>query len=619
MRIRRFTYALAVPLWLLACSSSESDPSSNGGSDSNPFLQDQSNSGKADTAYLNPDGIEVEVDLEADVQAPTYRLLESPAFVSQFATTFLRERKEFYLESLAEDSTSKDRVEWLVDGAWIDATAAASADKTKLTHFRIRGVNAVLLNEAKNGVQEGSVFEATVPVDPFSVMSAAGDKCANFDGHISLSQSVYWYLWNPEKSGCTLPTQKMQITVSKMFAEAQQTYPEFDQLVADGKLTAVVLFGQIGDGAIDDSEIGVKNMKTMANWLTQASFDEVTPAPVGRRFVKHIGTTDFEIDLYAPGDFSGLSDFAHFPNFQKAIGEHEIVVYDGHSMLGASDFWSKPTYPDFYQIYIYGGCLGYEYYVRPVLEGKGGGWEKLDLVSSVVEVSADANAIAGPVFAKIAWALDKNYNASWRELLLAIRNRVGDSTFGASGVRENCFSPDGSLCGAGGTGGAAGAGGTGGAAGAAGAAGAGGASGGTGGTTSTGSCSGTAGTARPFRAAIHNATATHRAPVSATVAMITLRLARTDSQRFFRRASHSLVSGSFFSSLARSSSAMALLTRSKASYALASVSRCDAALGARLTARRATVTASRALPACSRHWAALSRGVLSSGLPAATR
>lgn len=519
MSFRRIAYSALVPAILLACSSSDGG---SGGGDTggpNPFLQDQTPSGKADTAYLNPDGIEVEVDLEADVQAPAYRLLESPAFVSQFATTFLRERGEFYLESLAEDSTSKDRVEWLVDGNWITAADAASVDKAKLTHFRMKRVNAVLLNSAKNGVKQGTVFEATVPINPFTVMSDAGDKCANHDGHISLSQSVYWYMWNPEKSGCTLPTQQLKLTVSKMFAESQKTYPEFDQLLADKKITAVVLFGQIGDGPIDDSETGVRNMKTMANWLKQAGYSEVTPAPVGRRFSKHIGEADFEIDLYAPTDFSGLSDFAHFPNFQKAIGEHEIVVYDGHSMLGASDFWAKPKYPDFYQIYIYGGCLGYEYYVQPILAGKKG-WDKLDLVSSVVEVSADANEIAGPVFAKIDWALSHNNNANWRDILLAIRNRVGDSTFGASGVRDNCYAPQGSLCsgtggsgGAGGAGGAAGGGaggasggaaggGAGGASGGAAGGGAGGASGGAagggaGGTSSAASCAGHCGEASP--------------------------------------------------------------------------------------------------------------------------
>jgi hypothetical protein len=64
---------------------------------------------------MNPDGIEVEVDLEADVDAPSYRVLEAPAHLGQFALTYMRKHKEFYIESLAEDSSSKNRVEWLVD------------------------------------------------------------------------------------------------------------------------------------------------------------------------------------------------------------------------------------------------------------------------------------------------------------------------------------------------------------------------------------------------------------------------------------------------------------------------------------------------------------------------
>ena len=319
--------------------------------------------------------------------------------------------------------------------------------KDKLRHWRIRGVNAVLLHSASQGVQEGQVFTAEVPVAPYSVMADAEDTCADPDGHMSLDASVYWYLWNPDKSACKIPKQQMTVTLSKMLPSGKTVYPEYDQLVKDGKVTAVVLFGQIGDGELSENDFGMRGFREMASWLTDAGFAEVTPAPVGRRFTKPIGGVDFEIDLYSPREFSGLSDGAHFDNFQKALSEHEIVTYDGHSMLGASDFWSRPSYPQDYQIFLYGGCLGYEYYVRPILEGKGG-WANLDLMSSVVEVSAGANEFAGPILAKIAWALDNGYQASWRDLLVAVRQRVGDSTFGVSGVRDNCFAPGGSLCGA---------------------------------------------------------------------------------------------------------------------------------------------------------------------------
>jgi hypothetical protein len=448
MRHFAFASVLALSLIPLACSS-DTEPSDNGGGaddGTNPFLEDQSNRGKEDSAYMNPDGIEVEVDLEADVTvSSSWRLKDAPADLGQFALTYLRKRGEFYIESLAEAASSDQRVEWLVDGAWLTAAEAGSVSSDKLTHFRIRGINAVLLHSAAEGVKEGTEFKAVVPMNPYDLMSSAGDKCADPDGHMDLSQSVYWYLWNPDRSGCEIPKQDMKLTVSKMFAPGPVTYLEYDKLVADKKVTAVVLFGQIGDDPLTDNDPGVWGLNRMVRWLGQAGFTEVTPAPVGKRFTKRTGEVDFEIDLYSPYDFAGLSDSAHFSNFQKALSEHEIVAYDGHSMLGASDFWSRPEYPDFYQVFLYGGCLGYEYYVQPILGGKGG-WENLDIMSSVIEVTADANRFAGPFLAKLAWALENGYAASWRDMLGAVRQSVGDSTFGASGVRDNCFTPTGSLC-----------------------------------------------------------------------------------------------------------------------------------------------------------------------------
>ena len=410
----------------------------------NPLLESGATPGKADTQYYNPDGIEVEVDLEADIDAPDYRKDDGPAILGQFALTYMRENKEIYLESLAEQATSDQRVEWLVDGAWKTAREVTSLAKSKLTHFRIRGINAVLLHSASNGVNVGTVFEAPVPVKPFTIMSDAGATCGNADDHISLDQSVYWYLWQPNKSGCKVAKQQMKITVSKMLP-AKVTYPEYDKLVADGKVTMVVLFGLIGD-ELSKTETGYRAFVQMGRWLTQGGFTKAATAPVGERYSKVVKGITVEVDIYSPYDFSGLSDSSHFGNFQKALSEHEIVTYDGHSMLGASDFWERPDYPESYQIFLYGGCLGYEYYIAPILHGKGG-WANLDILSSVVEVSANANEYAGPFLAKLLYALENDYKVSWKDILGAIRTRVGDSTFGMSGVRDNCFSPNGSVCG----------------------------------------------------------------------------------------------------------------------------------------------------------------------------
>lgn len=411
----------------------------------NPFL-DHLGEGKEDTFYQNPDGVEVEVDFEADVVASSYKIFDAPADLGQFAVTYLRKRDQFYMESIAEAATSDDRVEWLVEGEWLTAEQAREVPAEQLRRFRIRGMNAVMLHSVADNAQIGQVFEAEVPLRPYDTMSEAGDACADPDNHMTLSQSIYWYMWNPDRSSCELETQRATVTVTQLFQNTGARYPEYDRLIEDGQITAVVLFGQIGDDPLTDSDSGVRNFNRLASWFLSADFEEVPDPPLGRRFRKVVNGVELLYDLYSPYDFSGLGDYGNFENFQRAISEHEIVAYDGHSMLGASDFWSRPTYPDFYQIYLYGGCLGYQYYIQPILEGKGG-WENVDIVSSVIEVWADANYYAAPVLAQLEDAINHGYSVSWADMLMAIRRRVGDSTFGVCGVEGNCFTPTGTRCG----------------------------------------------------------------------------------------------------------------------------------------------------------------------------
>lgn len=411
----------------------------------NPFTADLADDGKEDSAYFNPDGMEIEVDLEGDIAGPSFRLAEAPAMIGQFALTYFRKRDQMYIESLAEDATTSGRAEWLIDGKWI-AADQLPAD-AELKHWRLRGLNTVFLFAAGTRPKVGDVFKAKVPLNPFTVFADAGASCADNDDHITLDQSVYWYRWEPEQTKCKLTTQDITVTVSKTMSTSSTTvYPEYDQLVADGKLTVVILFGQIDDGALTENETGMRNFARYQRMLTAAGFVAVT-APLGKRFEKKLaGGVTAQIDLYSPKEFSGLDDFGHFSNFQKALSEHEVIAYDGHSMLGASDFWARPKYPGFYQIFLYGGCLGYEYYVQPILHGKGDSWKKLDIMSSVIEVTADANDFAAPAVAKLIYAIEHGKRSSWRSVLLTVRNAVGDSTFGVSGVRDNCYAPGGSRC-----------------------------------------------------------------------------------------------------------------------------------------------------------------------------
>lgn len=413
--------------------------------DHNPFLVGDED-GRDDTAYLNPDGREVEVDLEGTIEGPVGRRDDGPAAIGQFALTVLRRDERLYLESLAEDATSGSRVEWKINNQWMSAADVPTNASKK--QFRIRGMNAVALFKHAADAKIGDVYQVKVPLNPFAVADAAGDTCADDDTSLGLDNSIYWYRWLPANPRCTVATQEATITISKVLSAttpSSTVYPEYDQLMADNKLTVVLMYGQVDHGELQESDFGFRNIVRAGAWLRDAGFKEVA-APLGARWEKQLsGERLVQIDIYGPREYAGLDDTANFANFQRAISEHEVVSWTGHSLLGASDAWSRPVYPSFYQIFLYGGCLGYEYYVKPILAAKGGSWDKLDIVSSVVEVSVLASPEMAAVGALVR-GIERGNKTNWRSILVKVRGEVGDSTFGVSGARDNCFAPTGSRC-----------------------------------------------------------------------------------------------------------------------------------------------------------------------------
>ena len=414
------------------------------GSPDNPFA-DPGPGGKEDTGYVNSAGVEVEVTLEADVAAPSYRIFDAPANLAQYAVTYLRKRKQFYLELLAEDAAAPDRVEWLVGGEWITASAAHSVAVAELTHFRITHVNAVLLGAVANGVAAGDTHTAKVPARPYSVYSDAGTSCADSNAHIPADQGVYWYLWNPSRNGCHVDQNDLTVTIERLLPQNPPSYPEYDRLQEDGQLTAVVLFGKLDDGNVED-DYNWAGADRFCRWLEDAGFTEASDPPRGRRYTKQSGALETVVDVYYPDLFHSVTDYGHFQNWQAAVSEHEVVIYLGHSVLGTGSAFDDVQYPDFYQVFVIGGCLGYEYYVRPVLAGKGG-WENVDAVSSIVENGySELNGIAGAILSKLVFGFEHDGLQSWQEILAALTQRLGHSHFGVSGARDNCFTPGGNAC-----------------------------------------------------------------------------------------------------------------------------------------------------------------------------
>ena len=417
----------------------------------NPFLKYQGE-WVEDTGYINLRGQELHVTLEGDVQASEWQILSAPAELAQFTLMNLKNRYSFYLELLAEDTTAPEKVEWLVDGEWLNKQAAERVDQSKLKHFRMREINAVVMNSDYRSIQAGKVYDAVVPRKPYSIMEDAEDKCADYNSHISLSQSTYWYLWNPGKSGCPEElSQTMTVTIDQLLPDNPESYPEYDQLWADNKLTVAVFFGSLDDGEITE-DTNYKYFTKFCEWLEEAGFSETSePPPEGelpgiRKFSKTAGELSEQVSVIGPHLFKGVNDWGNFDTWQEVVSSHEIIHYDGHSQMGSGMVFERVDYPDFYQVFQVTSCLSYEYYVRPILAGKRT-WDSVDVLSNVKSTYYNEGLpLVGSFLAKLFWGFENRGQASWQDIMQAVSNELGHARFGVSGARGNCFHPDGNLC-----------------------------------------------------------------------------------------------------------------------------------------------------------------------------
>jgi hypothetical protein len=418
------------------------------GSDDDAFLDGETSAGKFDTGYQTSlDAREVEVDIEGDVSAPSYDLQRAPLDVGQFALTYLRKNNDVFIQSLAEDyAHGTDQIEWLASGAWTTWAKVPSTSRSKLTHFRMRGVSTVILHPGDASKLKGKVYNPIVPKRPTTLWSDVAAGCGEQDGSIEPSQDVYWYVWTPEKASCrSTLKQTVKVTVATVLPKGPVTYPEYDRLTADKKIDVLVLFGQVDHGTLSSGDYAFSLIKSFESSLRSAKFTKVT-APLGLRYQRtRLGIVE-TIDIYSPREFSGLDDYAHFDNFDKGINSHEIIVYNGHSMLGASDFWARKSIyqdPAKYQIFLYNGCLGYEYYVDPILEGKQS-WDNVDIVSNIVETPFSIMVReSATTISMVMYGAEHGGTTTWQSIMTR-QNEIaatGDSFYGASGVRTNLFMP----------------------------------------------------------------------------------------------------------------------------------------------------------------------------------
>ena len=430
---------------LIACNAGIEDLT-----DDNPFMEDFRDTYKADSGWISATNApEVEIVLESDIHTPgLWQAVTGPTDLSQFALTYLRKNYKLFIESQIVIPEQDRAIEWLIDGIWVNAedVDVYNTPLEKLNHFRIRGVNAVVYKPEQPEALVGKVYEATVPMYPYFLTGSAGETCAKHGSH-DLWDEGYWYFWAPERSDCQIETATMTATVVGMTPTDGARYPEYDKLIEDGRVEAVIFFGAFGGPGPIEEDKGFLSMQSFMRKMLAAGFVEgVSPEGLAR-FTRTQNEIEHIVDVSSPSDFAGLGDHEHVDTFDEAVRTHEIVVYNGHSILGTSKFWNREgIYPDSYQIFFFNGCLGYEYYVRAILDGKGS-WEKTDVISNIMETPASPQPkVIASFLASVFQGASEAGVVTYGEVLGAINRYTYNSCYGISGARTNCFSPNGSLC-----------------------------------------------------------------------------------------------------------------------------------------------------------------------------
>lgn len=324
----------------------------------------------------------------------------------------------------------------------------------------------------------GKVVEPRLPLVPAGLFERTSNKCATDPDSgdavaaAELGAHNLFYYFDPARSGCPLTdadlvTSRYEIRSS---LDAPTVYPEYDRLVADGKISMVVIFGQIEHGELKSNDWGFISYGDMTRAFQSQGFTrtEQFPDNKGQRLRKSFpGGLVVDIEMWTPVSIAdSVPRETANELFRDAMRRHEIVYYNGHAFYGSLNVLDEPTaYPaDTYQIIFMDACWSYAYYTKQVFRNKATaadplGWALADVVNNTEPGITGSEATAAVLYDNLfkgAATVRRGGDASlysWNNMIKYMnehaewraRNRTSHpdpEIYGASGVRTNRY-PDG--------------------------------------------------------------------------------------------------------------------------------------------------------------------------------
>ncbi|MBP9085152.1 MAG: hypothetical protein KBG15_03500 [Kofleriaceae bacterium] len=323
----------------------------------------------------------------------------------------------------------------------------------------------------------GQKVDIKLPMTPGGLYERIKGACSSdFDANGAavpaedLRADNMFYYWDPNRAGCSLDAADIvtaQYTVSAA-AGATTVYPEYDKLIADGKISMVQIYGQIEHGDLSPNDWGFLSINDVTRTLTSHGFRKTQTFPnnTGHRLEKTMPNgLKVEIDMLSPVSFADHVDReASNAKFREAIKSHEVVYYAGHAFYGSLTVLDEPTaYPlDQYQVIFMDACWSYAYYTKQVFRNRATaadptGFINTDVVNNTEMGITGSEQTAMVLFEKMFAGADlvkgrkaaKNY--SWNNLVKYMnahakaradaRGETNEEIYGVSGVAGNKFKP----------------------------------------------------------------------------------------------------------------------------------------------------------------------------------
>jgi len=484
------TCIFALAALLAACSSSQAPTASEAPQKEADDFDDFAD-GKNDTGYVSARAAELEATISSKVRVSLPG--KSPAELQTLADTLKTNPGDYSLWSITKNVTEQIKYSRnalkaqkydlnLEGGSPTFSSVDVNGEGLDLV-FSVKLESLVKFKDlADAGIQVsdlvGKVVDLKLPIEPEGLFGRIGANCAKDpDGDpvvaADLNADNLFYYWSPDEPTCPLAAADIVSAryEVKSSIDSPTVYPEYDRLIADGKISMVAIFGQIEHGTLTEDDWGFISFDQFTANLARRGFvvEETFPDNMGHRLNKvYSGGLRVMIDMYTPTGFGdAVPKETSAARFKDAIRNHEIVYYGGHAFYGSLDVLDDPTAypPDTYQIIFMDACWSYAYYTKQVFRHKATaadptGWDLVDVVNNTEMGNTGSEgvtsvALFGNIF-KGAAAVNGKQPAtrySWNNLIeymnvssdtLAGQDATGETKpeiYGASGVRTNEFKP----------------------------------------------------------------------------------------------------------------------------------------------------------------------------------